>query len=655
MIIGVILNNFKCFKGLHYIPLTNACGTNFCGLIGLNGVGKSTVLEALDCVFNGKDMIRTEGIKQEYNTYIIPICAVDESELQYINDLVSLQTNRINAKEMIIMLSNILKAKIYTETSALVDDNFGKVLNDIKIHCNSTLLIDKYIFPLTIPNANMLFNTLNIHNDKYITAFLDIYLNSYLYVYIPNHIASKDFAIFETEQMLRLLGLDSTINDFLDPSNLLSIDEKFKEIAVKLTQSLSDYNIKRIEPGFPDLIKKEKELRNFIISHIFPKYRLERIVGDAGIPLLQSSSGEKKEAIMDLIYHITKEKAQKKVVVSGRKRQQKRNLIIAIDEPESSFHISERFEQFNKLYEISQKGCQVLFTSHWFGFIPAIPDGCVVNIVRNGDKFTFSPINIVKYKEDISRLNTPVDISLKGNLDLIQTIASSVLLDDCYNWLICEGMSDKIYLEEYLKKEVNDIKLRIIPVGGCSVVKKLYNLLALSLSEMENDVKGKIFLLVDTDVKSINEYKKKELPKGTKKLQLKRLVNINKARKTILTDFEVDTTKYDKEIEKNTTKRDKEIEKLTNPTDVEGVLNGKVFNIVFNQFKDELPFEITADEKPEDVPSAFVFEESKNKQLNAFFTSTNKVLFARAYVTEIQKGGYKVPFWIEEIRKFFAK
>ena len=90
------------------------------------------------------------------------------------------------------------------------------------------------------------------------------------------------------------------------------------------------------------------------------------------------------------------------------------------------------------------------------------------------------------------------------------------------------------------------------------------------------------------------------------------------------------------------------------PTDIEGVLNGKAFNnVIVNNYKTELPF-FTEDEKRE-IPSAFALDlrDSEKETLKEFFTQHNKVRFARAYVEEIQKGGYKEPSWITEIKNFF--
>lgn len=75
--------------------------------------------------------------------------------------------------------------------------------------------------------------------------------------------------------------------------------------------------------------------------------------------------------------------------------------------------------------------------------------------------------------------------------------------------------------------------------------------------------------------------------------------------------------------------------------------------MILNNFKGELPF-VTEDEKPE-IPSAFALDlkDSEKGALKVFFTPQNKVRFARAYVEEIQKGSYKEPSWITEIRNFF--
>ncbi len=375
--------------------------------------------------------------------------------------------------------------------------------------------------------------------------------------------------------------------------------------------------------------KENRFLDEYIISRL-TKFQLKKVNGETQVPLAQSSSGEQKQAIMDFICQIVKD-------------QSNRNLIIAVDEPESSFHISESFEQFNKLYEISKNCGQVLFTSHWYGFIPSIPDGCVVNIVKNNDTHNSYILDAYNYREQIhfgkekvkrDKIEFPVDVFLKGKNDLIQSIVCSIVNNDHYNWLICEGTSDKIYLEEYFSNEIQNERLRIIPMGGCGDVYNLYEFLRLHIRDLKGEVKGKVFLLIDTDAK-FHDFE----TSSNNDLRFKRVVNDDKIADAILVDNQ------------NNTKQ---------KTDIEDTLNGKAFNIVLNSFKEEYPqlLDFVDDTEKGENSSFYAMDlglgSSRYKKLDEFFNESKvKGRFARAYIEEIQKGGYKVPTWIEEIRKFF--
>ena len=53
MIVGILLKNYKIYGGVKYIPVT--ANHNFIAYIGDNGVGKSSILEALDTYFNSRE------------------------------------------------------------------------------------------------------------------------------------------------------------------------------------------------------------------------------------------------------------------------------------------------------------------------------------------------------------------------------------------------------------------------------------------------------------------------------------------------------------------------------------------------------------------------------------------------------------------------
>lgn len=52
MIIGVFLKHIKAYKGISFIPVGSKYG--FVSYVGENGVGKSSILEALNSFFNDK-------------------------------------------------------------------------------------------------------------------------------------------------------------------------------------------------------------------------------------------------------------------------------------------------------------------------------------------------------------------------------------------------------------------------------------------------------------------------------------------------------------------------------------------------------------------------------------------------------------------------
>ncbi|EAN4076788.1 hypothetical protein EGY54_21010, partial [Salmonella enterica] len=87
MIVGVILRNFKNFRNQHYIPLT--INGNSSWLIGENGVGKSSTLQAIDNVLNRADInrldINNDARSQGFDTrepFIVPIFLIRKERVK---------------------------------------------------------------------------------------------------------------------------------------------------------------------------------------------------------------------------------------------------------------------------------------------------------------------------------------------------------------------------------------------------------------------------------------------------------------------------------------------------------------------------------------------------------------------------------------------
>lgn len=169
------------------------------------------------------------------------------------------------------------------------------------------------------------------------------------------------------------------------------------------------------------------------------------------------------------------------------------HLVIAIDEPENSLHISNCYKQFHKLEDISGR-CQLFVTTHWYGSLPILNKGSLIHINKGQEILLFDLDN---YFED--RRKHPDDIYLKGFFDLTSSILSA-FRDDDRNWLLVEGKDDKKYLEYYLKPEERS-KINILPLGGCANVKKVYEYLFTPMSSKQTEFTPtkKIMCLVDTD------------------------------------------------------------------------------------------------------------------------------------------------------------
>lgn len=653
MIIGVFLRNFKVYKSITYVPISN--GDKFCGLIGRNGIGKSSILEALDCYFNNKQFnvnIDNSNAEDE-ESYIVPLFAIKKTEVPEgsLSDL---------SESYSSSFWSVVEGEI---TQPIINNNYVEQFKLVKEHITKVNFINKethYILPIGVSRYGN--PSIGIFRDS---VFLDsivevidgenkqlnvkraiaklIDLNDFIktqfqYVYIPKDIEADRLVQFERLEIQTLLGtkLEDIVSNFLSRRTINDISQGLKRFIEELSSILPNYKYRTPTYNQPNL--KVDKIYSLIIQEFFSVRELHKEGGDGkDISLKHLSSGEKQQAILSLIHSI----------ISEYRDDSTATLIIAVDEPESSLHVSACYDQFEKMYNISNECCQTIFSSHWYGFIPAMTDGSITNIINENNRHTGYIFNIYKYREELkhsersysaeqhSRL--PVDIMLKSSNDFVQSILMSVICDDEYNWLICEGSSDKIYLDAYFHEEIISRKLRIIPVCTASEVKNIYKRLSILFDELKGQVKGKVFLLIDTDASPLEFDTADNLEKN---LRCRRIVNDTGAKLTKLVKVQ------------SSPKAPK--------TDIEDVLNGKVFNTALLHFKSEGE-ELLAfidDSEKDEIPSYFAMDlkPSEGQSLDDFFnanTGLNKVLFAKKYV-ELLAGSIN-PSWIDEIAEYFNK
>lgn len=375
---------------------------------------------------------------------------------------------------------------------------------------------------------------------------------------------------------------------------------------------------------------KKNDVYNLIIQSFFNTRKLHKKHGDGWLEIGQLSSGEKQKAIIDVAHSLL-----------SKHRSSGSNLIIGVDEPESSLHMSACFDQFDSLYEISRDCMQVIFTSHWYGFLPTIESGSTTVISRNENTHIFDQINLASYREQIKQLTRtskgrlPYDIRLKSMNDFVQSVITSAIGNEPFNWIICEGSSEKIYLSSYLSDLIESKRLRIVPVGGATEIKRLYNHLLTSYEDFQDEISGKIILIADTDAELVR-YEVKNYPN----LICKRIVNHPDSRTTKLVNIQANPT--------------------SPATEIEDTLNGKLFFETLKSFSiahpDQLGFldDITEDPTQEYSKISLDLKGSQWGLIDTFFNlENNKFAFAKAYTKGINDS-FTIPSWIQEIRGWLA-
>ena len=642
MIIGTFLRNIKTYSGINYVPLSN--GHSYCGLVGNNGIGKSSVLEAIDCLFNQKQwnyniIVRKSGFSTT-RPFIVPVFLIQKDDISDENKTVAEEISNYvwECEESDIISQNRVHFKTFKDQrDILIRDKFDEHHFILPLGVTYDGVPSLSIFNNRVLGEKVIegFDKANqLIQDEDLKSLRPLYeeiVNIYEYIYIPKDIDPENFAQLETREIQGLMGetLHDIVAKCVPQTKIQEINTKLNEFIDGLSATLGEYSFRT--GGERQVNLRKHDVYKLIIEAYFNIRKLHKKEGDHWLDLNSLSSGEKQKAIMELAYQFLKEY-----------RQKTDKLIVAIDEPESSLHMSACYDQFNKLSEMSDMCNQLLFTTHWYGFIPTIEDGCVSVITKSkkNNDHQFDLIRVSSYREEIkqsikqSKGQLPYDIRLKSINDFTQSIITSILTDEPYNWLICEGSSEKIYFEKYFEEIITSKKLRIIPVGGAAEIKRIYNNLQVAYEDFKKEIQGKVIMISDTDAELVQYPIRAEL----KNLMCFRIVNVEANRKTTLVKVDANP--------------------VSPKTEIEDSLNGKQFFETLLEFQNDYPEIdpiINGIENSSEEASYFSLDLSPSKQklLEKFFDTGNiKFEFAKKYAIRTGKK-YQVPDWIEEIKNLY--
>ncbi len=640
MIIGLILRNIKTYQGINYIPVTNF--ERLTSFVGNNGIGKSAILEALDCFFNDRAWnynitSKKSGVNSAQPS-IIPIFMVDKSKISEENHSVAhkLSDNLWKLSEHDIASVNRPNFRNFISQRDIIKrefniENYFLLPLGIDFNSNVTLSIfNSYKIFKSFKRPEIEEDERNLTETELNELFKNLLLEIkqlYQYIYIPKDINPTTFAKLETKEIQALMGetLHQIIERQVSNRQITEINRNLNQFLDSLANELENYSFRTTTDRQLNL--RKFDIYNLIIEAFFSIRKLHKKQGDHWLDITNLSSGEKQKAIIDVAYNLIK-----------NHRENTDNLIIAVDEPESSLHISACFDHFIKISEIAEETHQFLFTTHWYGFLPILERCNLTSITRNNGDHKFDNISLSNYRENIKHQSRsskgllPYDLRLKSINDFIQTIICSVIEDNPFNWLICEGSSEKLYFDYYFKDEIVQNRLRIVPVGGAIEVKRIYEHLAVSIDEFKSQIKGKIIFISDTDSQLVC-YDTKNISG----LMIKRLVNYQNDTKLVPIDGNPKSPK----------------------TEIEDCLNGRLFNKTLFSYKEDnfdlLDF-VENEEKPE-IPSYFAMDLnlSNSSKLTNFFDNNNmKFEFAKRYIEFHKMEEYNIPNWINEIKSFIT-
>lgn len=634
MLLGMGLKNYKVYKNVQFIPVSS--GASFSAYLGPNGIGKTSIFEALDRFFNGGEWIVNNDSKRgsDDSAFVSPLFLIPVGDIS------------LTKKEK--RLAGLISAFFWDFSGTPYNPFVKSVIESVA--AAAALGYSKESHYLFLLGNSHQTNEIEIpffwsdikkafdeHADveyEELSELLKKVKSHYRFIYLPAEADSLTFSKMESMYIRRLLDEDikKKIQESISKNSIEEINKKLKEFIDQINQTLDQYFYKGK--------RKDQLTANDLIERIFSAYFgikvLHKKNGGKETTIKDLSSGEKRQALIDLSYALI-----------SRSKLKDYQVILAIDEPDASMHVAACHDQFEKIARIPTlctPAPQVLINTHWYGFIPVIRSGVAHSLSRGASSIEFFSFNLENFREYINQNYTksqgkyPKEVELKSYQDMIQSVVVSMLRDKPYNWIFCEGLSDKIYLTHYLSALVDSNNLRIVPLGGFKQVRRVYDYLSAPLSDKEAGFKGKALCVVDTDAQKEHV----ELKKDSKNLFFKRLVRDESKMEVLALDAD---------------------SQHSFPTEIEFALREEVLKALLSSpehHKEMENFSVLQ----QIVKSASVTKGSNNlydylnlgpkqkKQLmdNFFDVGNNKVKFAKAYIACDPDKALE-PKWVAAIRQ----
>lgn len=493
MLIGCFIRGFKSFSKSEFVQLVLDPEEKYTSLLGQNGVGKSAVLESLNFLFHAEEQWNfNKDLGKKDTNYVVGVFALNKEKIR--KDFKGQKSILNGIVYMDEILSRISKSSQSMSSDVLL--KFRKALNDFPT--------EKYFLVLAGLDAKRegTFGPINKDMAKELDGkgvdeaeknkIIDRILDYHEYIYVPAENIPEKLLHLENIKIQRLLkdNVSAEIESILRSSSggqnkATVIDYINNELTHYLDELNDDLLSNNSDYRFDTRDRKKKILPKDLISQIANAFfNKRRVFNKQNVQIDRLSSGEQKQAIIDIFSALLTKKSQNS--------NDEDTLIFCIDEPEISQDYMNVYPQFERLEKLARlSGTQVIITTHWYGMLPVIDQGTLTSIYSGGTSQSYSLFNMYdsqrKFKDDYK---------LKSLYDLVNSIVAIARSESTENIILCEGGTDKLYLESYLDEN----KVKVIPVGGKGNVVSMFGLLKASFQAIPGDDSSfRIICIIDSD------------------------------------------------------------------------------------------------------------------------------------------------------------
>lgn len=488
----VIIENYK---GINTPIAINV--NDFNCIVGKNDVGKSTILKAIDAFINDNNPVFEDrniyndcnivSIGLQFDCERISVVIDDTIPVTFEDEELVDDSNLLCITKKWDVSQKTIKPKWYIRRKKYLDGDFVMLVErDLRNLCrqNGIDIVEGQ------GNSDMRNNLREHHrrNDvsfeysdeelpstgqtrpKRILDAIKEHLPNFEYFRADKSLSDSDTAVqkYFKEKAFTLLKEQIDTND-IESSIKNKIGESLSKISDKINSVLSENEQISAQVEF-DWSK--------LISTSF-KCKKE----EANIPLSARGDGFRRITMMSYFEMLAEEKKGEKDIIFG------------FEEPETFLHPGTQKLLYQKLYDLSQNGYQVLITTHSPNLVSETNIIDVIFVTKDSDYHISQGVEI-DTKGIVEELGIKADNSL---LSLFDTVKGLLLVEGPDDVLAMNHLAKKYKENGKIEKTFDELNVILIPVGGCGSIKHWTNYSIISKL-------GKpFFIFLDSDKQSETE------------------------------------------------------------------------------------------------------------------------------------------------------